>query len=355
VTEAGGSALTRSEPAAVDLTISPAAPLSVSPGQATTVTTQEANEGPGAVRHIRVKLTAPTGWQVTPASAAATSIAKGASATQTWTVTAPSAGTGTQAAALEATATYISDADGTTQRVTAQQQTPPATPPLPPPTVTGVTPASGGVGTVETLTGTNFGATQGSSYILLFVPGISWGAPYDGAKLDILSWSNTSISFALPAPSGPGGEYHIAAGETADAVVGVAGVSSNAEPITITSSVTTPPNAPVITSVSPASGAAGTTITVTGQNFGASQVSNLSDFLTLTDSSGATYGPPFGAAGSLDITNWTDTSISFALPSGAAAGAATISVTTNNFASNNGSLTITASSASAARSGERRA
>jgi Glycosyl hydrolases family 31/Domain of unknown function (DUF5110)/NPCBM-associated, NEW3 domain of alpha-galactosidase/Carbohydrate binding module (family 6)/IPT/TIG domain len=355
VAEIGGSAIARSEPAAVDLTISPAAPLSVSPGQASTVTTSEANDGPGAVRNVRVTLTAPTGWQVTPASGSAASIAKGASATQTWTVTAPSTATGTQSASLEATATYVSEADGTTQTVTAQQQTPPAAPPLPPPTITSVAPTSGGVGTVETITGTNFGATEGSSYVLLFVPGISWGAPYDGAKLDILSWSNTSISFALPAPSGSGGEYHIAPGETAEAVVGVAGVTSNAEPITITSSVTTPPNAPVITSLSPTSGAAGTTITVTGQNFGDSQVSNLSDFLTLTDSSGATYGPPFGATGSLDITNWTNTSITFVLPAGAAAGAATISVTTNNFASNNGSLTITASSASAARSGERRA
>jgi hypothetical protein len=355
VTEIGGAAVTRSEPAALDLTISPAAPLSVSPSQATTVTTQEANDGPGAVRNVSVSLTAPSGWQVTPATATAASIAKGASATQTWTVTAPSTATGTQTASLEAQATYVSEANGTKQTVTAQQQPPPATPPLPPPTITSVTPSSGGVGTVETITGTNFGATQGSSYVLLFVPGISWGAPYDGATLDILSWSNTSITFALPAPSGPGGEYHIAAGETAEAVVGVAGVTSNAEPITITSSVTTPPNAPVITSVSPASGAAGTTVTVTGQNFGASQASNLSDFLTLTDSSGATYGPPFGATGSLDITNWSDTSITFVLPAGAATGAATISVTTNNFQSNNGSLSITASSASAVRSGERRA
>ncbi len=61
-------------------------------------------------------------------------------------------------------------------------------------------------------------------------------------------------------------------------------------PVTITSSVSTPPNAPVLTGVSPTTGAAGTTITLTGQNFGPSQVSSLSDFVTLTDANGDTFG-----------------------------------------------------------------
>ena len=219
------------------------------------------------------------------------------------------------------------------------EQPPPAAAPLPPPVITSVTPPSGGVGTVETINGNNFGATQGSSYILLFVPGTSWGAPFDGVKLDILSWSNTAVQFALPAPGGPGGIYHISPGDTAEAVIDVAGSDSNASPITINSSVTTPPNAPVITGVQPSTGSAGTTITITGTNFGATQVSTLSDFVTLVDSANNTFGAPGFTA--LNITNWSDTSISFVLPTGIASGTATVSVDTNNFASNSGTVNVT--------------
>jgi uncharacterized repeat protein (TIGR01451 family) len=345
ITETGGAPVQRSEPAAADMTLNPSTPLSLDPGQTTTLTSTVTDMGPGSIRNVKVTLTLPTGWTAAPSSASAAKIADGASASQLWSVTAPSGAgvSGTQTGAVEATATYTSEVTGTTESVTQQEQAPPAAAPVPPPTISTVTPTSGGVGTVETITGNNFGATQGSSYVLFFVPGISWGAPYDGSGLDILSWSNTQIQFALPAPSGPGGEYHIAAGETGETVVGVDGSTSNAVPVTITSSVTTPPNAPVISGISPTSGSAsaGTAITITGENFGASQAFPLSDFVTLTDSGGATWGPPEGATGSLDITNWSPTSITFDIPSGAATGSATVSVATNNFTSNSETLTIT--------------
>jgi len=341
VTELGGATVSRSEPAVAELSLSPSTPLSLSPGQTTTLTSTVTDMGPGSISNVDVTLAAPAGWQVSPSSASVASVAQDASASQSWTVTAPSAGSGPQSAAVEATATYVSDITGTTQSVTAQEEAPSPLPPVPPPTITSVSPSSGGVGTVITVNGDNFGATQGSSYVLFFVPGISWGAPYDGATLDILSWSNTQVTFALPAPSGAGGEYHIAAGETGEAVVGVGGVTSNAEPISITSSVTTPPNAPVVTGVSPSSAAAGTAVTISGSNFGASQVSTLSDFVTLTDSSGATWGAPEGAKGPLTITSWSPTSVTFLVPSGAATGSATVNVTTNNFTSNSEQVKIT--------------
>ncbi len=82
-----------------------------------------------------------------------------------------------------------------------------------------------------TLTGQNFGASQGCSYLTLVQGGTSWGAPYDGAKLTITSWSNTSITFELPPDSGP---YPLTPG-SATVTVTVAGQTSNTQNLTITS------------------------------------------------------------------------------------------------------------------------
>ena len=61
VTEVGGSPVTRSEPAAVDLTLNPSAPLSLSPGQSATLTTTATDDGPGAISNVNVTLSAPAG------------------------------------------------------------------------------------------------------------------------------------------------------------------------------------------------------------------------------------------------------------------------------------------------------
>ena len=86
--------------------------------------------------------------------------------------------------------------------MTASQPGPPAAAPLPPPTITSTSPASPAPGTAVTLTGQNFGASQGSSYLTLAQGGTSWERPYDGAKLTITNWSEDSITFELP-PDGP--------------------------------------------------------------------------------------------------------------------------------------------------------
>lgn len=85
-------------------------------------------------------------------------------------------------------------------------------------------------GTSVTLRGQNFGASQGDSYLTLAQGGTSWGAPYDGAKLTITSWSDTSITVTLPPNSGsfppqPG---------TATITVTVSGQTSAPQTITIT-------------------------------------------------------------------------------------------------------------------------
>ncbi len=81
-----------------------------------------------------------------------------------------------------------------------------------------------------TLSGSNFGAAQGDSYLTLVQGSTSWGAPYDGAKLTITSWSDNSITFDLPPDSGL---YPLTPGSaTVTATVG--GQTSNSESITVT-------------------------------------------------------------------------------------------------------------------------
>ncbi len=334
VTEIGGTSVVRSEPAAVDLGIDPATPLSLSPGQTASVTTTEHNAGPGDANGTAVTLSAPSGWTVTPsAPASAGTIAAGASAAQSWTVQAPASSSASpETASLQAQASYTSA--GQPVQVTAAEQAPPAAAPLPPPVVTKVTPSTTAAGTSVTLTGQNFGSSQGSSYLTLAQGGTSWGAPFDGAKLTITSWSDTSVTFNLPPSTGP---FPLEPG-TATITVTVDGQTSAAQTITVSGTVAP---TPVISSVSPSTTTAGTAVTLTGQNFGASQGSS---YLTLAQG-GTSWGAPFDGA-KLTITSWSDTSVTFNLPPSTGPfpiqpGTATITVTAGGQTSNPESITIT--------------
>lgn len=197
VAEIGGRPVSSGEPAALELGIDPSTPLSLPAGESTTVTTTERNDGPGDASNVSVGLSTAAGWIIKPSSpVAAGSLSVGSSAKQTWTVTAPSGSTSPVTAALEAHATYVSS--GRSDGITTSQQGSPAPAPLPPPVITGANPSSTVPGTTVTLSGQNFGATQGDSYLTLAQGGTSWGAPFDGAKLTITSWSDTSITFQLP-------------------------------------------------------------------------------------------------------------------------------------------------------------
>jgi hypothetical protein len=81
---------------------------------------------------------------------------------------------------------------------------------------------------------------------------------------------------------------------------------------------------PLITSVSPATGAAGTAVTIAGNNFGASQGSSTVTF-------NGTAGTP---------TTWSNTSIVVPVPSGLQPGPATV-VVTNVFPSNGAAFAVT--------------
>ncbi len=83
----------------------------------------------------------------------------------------------------------------------------------PPPSITSLSPTSGAVGTSVTITGTNFGATQGTSTLV-----------FNGTAATPTSWSATSI--VAPAPSGA---------TTGNVVVTVGGVASNGVSFTVSS------------------------------------------------------------------------------------------------------------------------
>ena len=234
ISQGGGRPVSRSEPAAVGLSLDPPAPLSVAAGATTTVKATAHNYGPGSITGLGVKLTVPQGWTAVPGTAAPATLGPGGSATQDWTVTAPSGQPGQLTAAVQATASYTSAANGSPGSVTAEQQPPPAAPPAPPPSITSVTPSSGAAGTTETITGSGFGSSQGSSYVTLADQGTSWGAPYDSAGLQISSWSDTKIVFVLPAPSGPNGVWHLVPGTTATVTVTTSAGTSGSGGIAIT-------------------------------------------------------------------------------------------------------------------------
>jgi hypothetical protein len=153
-----------------------------------------------------------------------------------------------------------------------------------PPNITNLNPTSGSVGTTVTLMGTNFGATQGASTVTFN------GTPAGNAN----NWSATSITVLVPAgaTSGP-------------VVVTVAGMTSNSVGFTVT------PPPPSITSLSPTSGPVGTSVTLTGTNFGSGQGASTVTF----------NGTPAGTA-----NNWSATSITVPVPAGATSGLVVVTV-----------------------------
>ena len=116
-------------------------------------------------------------------------------------------------------------------------------------TVMGLSPTSGAVGTTVTISGTNFGSSQGTSTVT-----------FNGTAGTPTSWSASSI--VLPVPSGA---------TTGGVVVTVGGIASTALTFTVGST-------PSISSLNPTSGAVTTSVTITGTNFGASQGSSTVTF-----------------------------------------------------------------------------
>ena len=92
-------------------------------------------------------------------------------------------------------------------------------PPVAIPSITSISAGSAYAGQQVTVTGTNFGASQGSGYLAFSDSGTNWGVPGDSAAFTIDSWSNTSITFTVPEPSGSNGEWAVTPGTTATAKI----------------------------------------------------------------------------------------------------------------------------------------
>ena len=165
------------------------------------------------------------------------------------------------------------------------------------PTISSLNPNSGAVGTPVTITGMNFGATQGTSTV-----------KFNGiAVTTYTSWSGTSIVVNVPTGA-----------TTGNVVVTVGTLSSTGVMFTISTA------GPTIATVSPNSGASGTAVTITGTNFGATQ-----------GTSTVTFGGTVATT-----TSWSATSIGVTVPAGAATG--TVVVTVGGLASNGVNFTVPA-------------
>jgi RHS repeat-associated protein len=166
-------------------------------------------------------------------------------------------------------------------------------PPPPPPSITSVSPTSGSAGTIVSISGSHFGNTQGTSLVR-----IGGG----GGTADVSTWSDTAITVTVPntATSGP-------------LLVIVNNQASNGVDFTAP---------PVIGSLSPLSGMAGTLMTINGTNFGGAQGSSTISIA----------GIPAAASA------WAATSIQVPIPSGAATGE--VLVTVNSVLSNSSTFVL---------------
>ncbi len=144
-------------------------------------------------------------------------------------------------------------------------------PTAPPPTITGLSPSSAALGTLVTITGTNFGATQGSGTVT-----------FNGTTASPTSWSANSIATAVPV------------GATSGAVVvTVGGVASNGVNFTVPGPIITyvqgdfatpqMPSTSVTVPFTAAQTAGDLNVVVVGWNDSTAAVS------TVTDGSGNTY------------------------------------------------------------------
>jgi hypothetical protein len=167
----------------------------------------------------------------------------------------------------------------------------------PPPNISGVNPNAGPIGTVVNVNGTNFGPTVGTRASLL---------QFNGVAARTTSWSDTLIVAPVPAAATSG-----------NVVVSVGGISSNGVPYAVTPG-------PNVASVSPASGVIGTSVTIIGAGFGATQAQGSS---TITFN-GVAAAP----------TSWSDTSIVAPVPTGATTG--NVVVTVGGIASNGVQFTV---------------
>ena len=160
---------------------------------------------------------------------------------------------------------------------------------IPGPQITSVVPSSGAPGIPVTINGSGFRSTQTVGQNTSSVKFNGFGAP-------ITSWSDTQIVATLPASATTGPVI----------VAGVPG-TSNANFVFTTAN-------PIVTSLSPSSGPAGTQVSINGSGFGAT--TGIANFSTVAAA----------------IVSWSDTQIVATVPTTVRSGG--VSVTTSSITSN---------------------
>ena len=170
------------------------------------------------------------------------------------------------------------------------------------PTISGVSPASGTIGTSVTVTGSNFGSSQGLSTI-----------KFNGvAATSITSWTNTQIVAVVPSSA-----------TTGPVLVTVGSIPSN-------NNFSFAFYHPVLTSVTPSTAQVGATVTVAGSGFGTAQ--NWGSQVSFNGTNAGT------------VQSWSDTSITVSVPTGATSGPLTATeggVTSNSVSFSVENLSIT--------------
>ena len=161
------------------------------------------------------------------------------------------------------------------------------------PTINSLSPTSGPVGRSVTISGVNFGATQGASTVT-----------FKGTAAMPTKWTTTSIVTSVPSGA-----------MTGNVVITTSNGTSSGVPFTVF-------QVPSITSLSVSSATIGSLVTITGANFGTSQGSSTVTFN--------------GVAGT--PASWSDTSIAVPVPVGATTG--NVVVTENSLPSNAVALTV---------------
>jgi hypothetical protein len=149
------------------------------------------------------------------------------------------------------------------------------------PNISSLSPTSGAPGTSVTITGTNFGATQGASTV-----------KFNGTLATPTSWSSTTVRAPVPVGATSG-----------NVVIHAGGVDSNGKSFTV-------PPAPIISSLSPTSGFPGISVTIAGSNFGATKGSSTVKFNGVTATT----------------TSWSGTSIAATVPATAVTGPVVVTV-----------------------------
>jgi alpha-glucosidase (family GH31 glycosyl hydrolase) len=95
------------------------------------------------------------------------------------------------------------------------------------PVITFSSPSTASAGQQVTVTGSGFGASQGSGYLTFSDDGTNWGAPGDLASFTVDSWSDSAITFTVPQPSGTNNEWSVTPGSTATVSVTTGAGTSN--------------------------------------------------------------------------------------------------------------------------------